>query len=64
MVSVRPPLDQLGARDEPISVPYGGGMPRATTDLTRAVPFNDADALEGALARSRARWPASSSSPR
>jgi glutamate-1-semialdehyde 2,1-aminomutase len=49
MVSVYPPLEALGARDDPISVPYGGGTPRALTELTRAVPFNDADALESVL---------------
>jgi glutamate-1-semialdehyde 2,1-aminomutase len=49
MVSVYPELDELGDRDDPRSVPYGAGYPRALTDLTRAVPFNDADALESAL---------------
>jgi glutamate-1-semialdehyde 2,1-aminomutase len=49
MVSVYPPLDALGARDEPVSVPYGGGIPTAFSELTRAVPFNDVEALEGAL---------------
>jgi glutamate-1-semialdehyde 2,1-aminomutase len=49
MVSVYPPLEALGARDDPISVPYGGGTPRALTELTRAVPFNDAEALESVL---------------
>ena len=49
MVSVYPPLEALGARDEPVSVPSGGGLPKALTELTRAVPFNDADALEAAL---------------
>ncbi len=49
MVSVYPPLEALGDRDDPISVPYGGGVPEAMTELTRAVPFNDAEALEGAL---------------
>jgi glutamate-1-semialdehyde 2,1-aminomutase len=49
MVSVYPPLEDLGDRDDPRSVPYGGGYPRALTELTRAVPFNDADALERAL---------------
>jgi glutamate-1-semialdehyde 2,1-aminomutase len=49
MVSVYPPLEALGARDEPVSVPYGGGIPKAFTDLTRAVPFNDAEALESVL---------------
>jgi glutamate-1-semialdehyde 2,1-aminomutase len=49
MVSVYPPLEALGARDDPISVPYGGGVPEAMTGLTRAVPFNDADALQSVL---------------
>jgi glutamate-1-semialdehyde 2,1-aminomutase len=49
MVSVYPPLESLGARDDPVSVPYGAGTPRALTELTRAVPFNDADALESVL---------------
>jgi glutamate-1-semialdehyde 2,1-aminomutase len=49
MVSVYPPLEALGDRDDPVSVPYGAGYPRAITDLTRSVPFNDADALEQVL---------------
>ncbi|HEY1356449.1 MAG TPA: aspartate aminotransferase family protein [Solirubrobacterales bacterium] len=49
MVSVYPPLEALGDRDDPISVPYGAGMPKAVTDLTRSVPFNDADALAAVL---------------
>src|SRR5436190_9649505 len=49
MVSVYPELDELGERDDPRSVPYGAGYPRALTDLTRAVPFNDADVLESVL---------------
>jgi glutamate-1-semialdehyde 2,1-aminomutase len=49
MVSVYPPLEALGDRDDPVSVPSGGGLPKALTDLTRAVPFNDAEALESVL---------------
>jgi glutamate-1-semialdehyde 2,1-aminomutase len=49
MVSVYPALEELGDRDDPRSVPYGAGYPKALTDLTRAVPFNDADALERVL---------------
>jgi len=49
MVSVYPDLDELGDRDDPRSVVYGEGYPKALTDLTRAVPFNDADALESVL---------------
>src|SRR4051812_11622630 len=51
MVSVYPPLEALGDRDDPISVPYGAGYPRALTELTRSVPFNDADALARVLDR-------------
>ena len=49
MVSVYPPLEALGERDDPRSVPYGAGYPLALTELTRAVPFNDADALAKVL---------------
>ena len=51
MVSVYPPLEELGDRDDPRSVPYGAGYPRAITELTRSVPFNDAGALERVLAK-------------
>ena len=49
MVSVRPPLDQLGERGVPGSVPFGAGHPRAVSELTKAIPFNDADVLERVL---------------
>src|SRR4029077_14198843 len=49
MVSVYPPLEALGDRDDPISVPYGGGIPRAVPELPRSVPFNDADAMAAVL---------------
>ena len=49
MVSVYPDARRAGRSRRPRSVPYGAGYPRALTDLTRAVPFNDADALESAL---------------
>ncbi len=51
MVSVYPPLEALGDRDDPRSVPFGAGYPKAITDLTRAVPFNDAGALGRVLDR-------------
>jgi glutamate-1-semialdehyde 2,1-aminomutase len=51
MVSVYPELEDLGDRDDPISVPYGAGYPKAITELTRSVPFNDAEALEKVLAK-------------
>jgi glutamate-1-semialdehyde 2,1-aminomutase len=50
MVSVRPPLESLGERGVPGSVPFGGGHPQAVSDLTLAIPFNDADVLEQVLA--------------
>jgi glutamate-1-semialdehyde 2,1-aminomutase len=47
MVSVKPPADQMGERERPNAVPYGlGYLPQRT----EAVPFNDAEALERALA--------------
>ena len=49
MVSVRPPLEALGDREVPRSVPFGGGHPHAVTELTKAIPFNDADLLERVL---------------
>jgi glutamate-1-semialdehyde 2,1-aminomutase len=55
MVSVYPALEELGERDDPRSVPFGAGYPKAITELTRAVPFNDADALESALNRFEGR---------
>ena len=51
MVSVRPPLDQLGPREDPASIPNGAGYPQAIIELTRVIPFNDIDALEAALVR-------------
>lgn len=49
MVSVRPPVDQLGERGVPGSIPFGGGHPHAVSELTKAIPFNDADILERVL---------------
>jgi glutamate-1-semialdehyde 2,1-aminomutase len=49
MVSVRPPLDALGDRDVPDSVPYGAGHPHAVSELTKAIAFNDSELLERVL---------------
>jgi glutamate-1-semialdehyde 2,1-aminomutase len=49
MVSVRPPLDRLGERGVPGSVPFGAGHPHAVSELTLAIPFNDADVLARVL---------------
>ncbi len=51
MVSVYPTLEELGEREDPVSVPFGAGYPRAITELTRSVPFNDAQALAHVLER-------------
>src|SRR4051794_37262466 len=48
MVSVKPPPSAMGPRSRPASVAYGLGYAPGTEEATRAVPFNDADAL-GAL---------------
>jgi glutamate-1-semialdehyde 2,1-aminomutase len=52
MVSVGVSIDwrEFDADDIP-SFPYGGGVPQQVADLTVAVPFNDADALERRLVR-------------
>jgi glutamate-1-semialdehyde 2,1-aminomutase len=49
MVSCYPELDEMGPADEPTPVPFGQGYPDAVVQLTRPVPFNDPEALEGLL---------------
>jgi glutamate-1-semialdehyde 2,1-aminomutase len=49
MVSVKPPADAMGPRSRPASVAYGRGYAPGTEEFTRAVPFNDADALADLL---------------
>lgn len=46
MVSIGMPYSEIGDRDHYASLPYGGGIPQATVDMTIPVPFNDADAME------------------
>ena len=46
MVSIGVPYDQIGDRDDYASLPYGAGIPQSVADLTIAVPFNDAPAME------------------
>ena len=58
MVSVYPALEELGDREDPVSVPYGAGYPRALTELTRSVPFNDAQALAHVLERFEGKFAA------
>jgi len=46
MVSVEPKPDVMGPADQPASVPYYQGIPKAISDLTSVVAFNDAPQLE------------------
>jgi glutamate-1-semialdehyde 2,1-aminomutase len=51
MVSIGVPYDQIGDRDNYESLPYGAGIPQSVADLTIAVPFNDAGAMERRIER-------------
>ena len=51
MVSVEPPPDQMGPADAPASFPQSEGIPKAVTELTTVVPFNDLPAMEKAFDR-------------
>jgi glutamate-1-semialdehyde 2,1-aminomutase len=60
MVSIGVPYDEIGDRENLASLPYGAGIPKAVSDLTIAVPFNDAPAMERRIERlaSEGRLPA------
>ena len=51
MVSIGVPYARIGDRLNYESLPYGEGIPKAVSDLTIAVPFNDIDAMESRLDR-------------
>ncbi len=51
MVSIGVEYDAIGDKDNLASLPYGAGIPQAVVDLTIAVPFNDADAMERRIER-------------
>ncbi len=51
MVSIGVPYDAIGDRENYASLPYGGGIPQSVADLTIAVPFNDAGAMERRIER-------------
>jgi len=51
MVSIGVDYDKIGDRLEPLSLPYGAGIPQAVVDLTVAVPFNHAEAMERKIER-------------
>jgi glutamate-1-semialdehyde 2,1-aminomutase len=51
MVSIGVPYEDIGDRDDLASLPYGAGIPKAVSDLTIAVPFNDGAAMERRIKR-------------
>jgi len=51
MVSIGVAYDEIGDREDLASLPYGAGIPKAVSDLTIAVPFNDAGAMERRIER-------------
>ena len=51
MVSIGVPYEQIGDRENYASLPYGAGIPEAISQLTIAVPFNDAGAMERRIGR-------------
>jgi glutamate-1-semialdehyde 2,1-aminomutase len=51
MVSIAGEYDAIGEPDDLISVSYGAGIPQSTVDLTVAVPYNDANAMERRIER-------------
>jgi glutamate-1-semialdehyde 2,1-aminomutase len=51
MVSIGVEYDKIGDRENLASLPYGAGIPEAVVDLTVAVPFNDAPAMERRIER-------------
>ena len=51
MVSIGVEYDKIGDRENLASLAYGAGIPQATVDMTIAVPFNDAGAMERRIER-------------
>ena len=51
MVSIGVAYDDIGDRENLASLPYGAGIPKAVSDLTIPVPFNDAPAMERRIDR-------------
>ncbi|WP_088315483.1 aspartate aminotransferase family protein [Kineosporia sp. R_H_3] len=51
MVSIGVPYDKIGDRENLASLPYGAGIPQSVADMTVAVPFNDAPAMERRIER-------------
>ena len=57
MVSIGVEYDRSAIRDNLASLAYGAGIPQAIVDLTIAVPFNDAGAMERRIERLDRRGP-------
>jgi glutamate-1-semialdehyde 2,1-aminomutase len=51
MVSIGVEYAKIGDRENYASLPYGAGVPKAVSDMTVAVPFNDAGAMERRIER-------------
>jgi glutamate-1-semialdehyde 2,1-aminomutase len=51
MVSIGVEYEKIGDRDNLASLPYGAGIPNAVVEMTVAVPFNDAPAMERRIER-------------
>ncbi|MFT4229293.1 MAG: aspartate aminotransferase family protein [Microbacterium sp.] len=51
MVSIGVAYDRIGDREDLASLPYGAGIPQSVVDMTVAVPFNDAGAMERRIER-------------
>ena len=51
MVSIGVEYDQIGDRENLASLSYGAGIPQSVVDMTVAVPFNDAGAMERRIER-------------
>lgn len=51
MVSIGVEYDKIGDRENLASLAYGAGIPQSVVDMTIAVPFNDAGAMERRIER-------------
>jgi glutamate-1-semialdehyde 2,1-aminomutase len=51
MVSIGVEYDRIGDREDYASLAYGAGIPQPVVDMTVAVPFNDAGAMERRIER-------------
>ncbi|MFT4220662.1 MAG: aspartate aminotransferase family protein [Microbacterium sp.] len=51
MVSIGVAYDEIGDRENLASLSYGAGIPQSVVDMTIAVPFNDAGAMERRIER-------------